>query len=188
MENRDRILQTALELFTEKGYDSTGVQEIAELSGITKPTLYHYFGSKKGLLEILIEPVFKDFQKGLEKASEYKGDLPRNLTEVTELFFRFARSKPLYARLILSLHFAPAESEARETAAPFLFRQYESINKLFREAVRDHGNMRGRDKAIAAAFLGTLHTYTNHYLNGHTELDDKTLYEAVRLFSYGIYS
>lgn len=48
MDNRERILQCALELFYAKGYDAVGVQEIAQKAGITKPTLYYYFGSKYG--------------------------------------------------------------------------------------------------------------------------------------------
>ena len=30
-----------------KGYDAVGVQEIVDTAGITKPTLYYYFGSKR---------------------------------------------------------------------------------------------------------------------------------------------
>ena len=41
MDNRERILQCALELFYAKGYDAVGVQEIAQKAGITKPTLYY---------------------------------------------------------------------------------------------------------------------------------------------------
>lgn len=55
MDNRERILETALELFYSRGYDAVGVQEIAEKSGVTKPTLYYYFKSKYGLLEQLLE-------------------------------------------------------------------------------------------------------------------------------------
>ena len=39
MDNRERILQCALELFYAKGYDAVGVQEIAQKAGITKPTI-----------------------------------------------------------------------------------------------------------------------------------------------------
>ena len=39
MENKERILECALELFYAKGYDAVGVQEIAERSGITKPSI-----------------------------------------------------------------------------------------------------------------------------------------------------
>ena len=51
MDNRMNILEKALHLFYEKGYDAIGVQEIADAAGVTKPTLYHYFGSKYGLLQ-----------------------------------------------------------------------------------------------------------------------------------------
>ena len=54
MENRERILRCALELFSSRGYDAVGVQEIVSTVGITKPTLYHYFGSKEGLLKALL--------------------------------------------------------------------------------------------------------------------------------------
>ena len=55
MDNRQLIMEKALELFCARGYDAVGVQEIAEQSGITKPTLYYYFGSKQGLMETILE-------------------------------------------------------------------------------------------------------------------------------------
>ena len=71
MDNRERILQCALELFYAKGYDAVGVQEIAQKAGITKPTLYYYFGSKYGLLETLLTKhftVLNDlFMKGMSE-------------------------------------------------------------------------------------------------------------------------
>ena len=53
MDNREAILSEALHLFYVRGYDAVGVQEIVDAAGVTKPTLYYYFGSKKGLLETL---------------------------------------------------------------------------------------------------------------------------------------
>ena len=55
MDNKENILECALHLFFKRGYDTVGVQEIAEVSGVTKPTLYYYFKSKNGLLKSLIE-------------------------------------------------------------------------------------------------------------------------------------
>ena len=55
MDNRELIVQSALELFYARGYDAVGVQEIVDKAGISKPTLYYYFGSKLGLLKVLLE-------------------------------------------------------------------------------------------------------------------------------------
>lgn len=49
---RERILDIALELFTEHGYDKTSLRDIAERLGTTKAALYYHFKSKA---EILLE-------------------------------------------------------------------------------------------------------------------------------------
>ena len=68
MDNRQLIMEKALELFCARGYDAVGVQEIAEQSGITKPTLYYYFGSKQGLMETILEENSRILEEMLEKA------------------------------------------------------------------------------------------------------------------------
>ena len=69
MDNRSLILARALDLWAERGYDAVGVQEIVEAAGITKPTLYHYFGSKRGLLDALIEEKAAGLQEALTAAA-----------------------------------------------------------------------------------------------------------------------
>ena len=75
MDNRQLIMEKALELFCARGYDAVGVQEIAEQSGITKPTLYYYFGSKQGLMETILEENSRILEEMLEKAVEEPGVL-----------------------------------------------------------------------------------------------------------------
>jgi AcrR family transcriptional regulator len=47
---RERILDVALDLFTEKGFDGTSLREIAERLGVTKAALYYHFASKDDIL------------------------------------------------------------------------------------------------------------------------------------------
>src|SRR3954467_15327675 len=49
---RDAVLQTAAQLFLEKSYGRTSLNDVAERLSITKPALYHYFANKE---EILLE-------------------------------------------------------------------------------------------------------------------------------------
>jgi AcrR family transcriptional regulator len=58
-DTRQRILDTAQELFTEVGYESASLRAIAEQIGITKAALYYYFPSKEALLDALISPTFE---------------------------------------------------------------------------------------------------------------------------------
>ncbi len=49
-DTRERILDVALELFNEQGYDKTSLREIAERLGVTKAALYYHFKSKEDIL------------------------------------------------------------------------------------------------------------------------------------------
>lgn len=55
---RDRILEAASRLFTERGYAATSVRDIAAEIGIANPSLYYHFKSKSEILiELLSEPL-----------------------------------------------------------------------------------------------------------------------------------
>lgn len=47
---REKILDVALDLFTDQGFDGTSMREIAERLRITKPSIYYHFGSKDDIL------------------------------------------------------------------------------------------------------------------------------------------
>jgi len=49
-QTRERILDVALELFIQHGYDKTSLRDIADRLGITKAALYYYFERKEDIL------------------------------------------------------------------------------------------------------------------------------------------
>ena len=52
---RQRILEAARELFLATGYRSTSLDDIASAAGVTKPTVYQHFGSKRQLFGSVVE-------------------------------------------------------------------------------------------------------------------------------------
>src|SRR5512140_2616760 len=115
--NRSKILERALELFSSRGYDAVGVQEVADAAGIKKPTLYHYFGSKSGLLNALMEENFAGLFDALGQASVYQRDVVSALTAIATAYFEFARRRPGFYRLQLSMWFSPQESDGFKAVA-----------------------------------------------------------------------
>lgn len=51
---RERILDAALTLFAERGYDATSMREISEQLGITKAALYYHFDSKADIVRSML--------------------------------------------------------------------------------------------------------------------------------------
>jgi TetR/AcrR family transcriptional regulator len=188
MSNRSALLERALGLSAERGYDAVGVQEICDAAGVAKPTLYHYFGSKRGLLEALVRERYEPFVAALARAAEYSGDLPRTLEQVVDAWFRFAREEPTLCRLVLALWFASPASEAVQATATAARAQRAALEEMFARAAADHGNMRGRQRTYAMTLLGTVQTYVGLALGGELELDAPLVHRAVHQFSHGIYS
>lgn len=58
---RDDIINTAAALFNQEGYQSVGVDKIANLAGVSKLTLYRYFSSKEQLIIEVLHKKKEDF-------------------------------------------------------------------------------------------------------------------------------
>ena len=70
-DTRDSILQTALDLFIEQGYETTSLREIAERVGVTKAALYYHFASKEELFRTLIQPILEMQAKAASAIREH---------------------------------------------------------------------------------------------------------------------
>lgn len=66
-EVRQAILDSAYDLFSERGYYDTTLQDIADFAGVGVSSLYSYFPSKLHLLYAVFEPWYKDALAQLEK-------------------------------------------------------------------------------------------------------------------------
>lgn len=50
-----RIFTTAIKLFAQNGYESTGIEEITAVAGVAKGSLYYHFETKEELFDLLLE-------------------------------------------------------------------------------------------------------------------------------------
>jgi AcrR family transcriptional regulator len=103
----ERILSTALDLFAVKGYDATSVREICEAAGITKPTLYHFYKSKDGVLRALVVTGFEQFRGIVDRGLATPGSFRARLKIITREVFEQARTQPLLWRFIHGVIWAP---------------------------------------------------------------------------------
>ncbi len=81
---RDKILVAALDLFADKGFDATGVQEIVARAGVTKGALYHHFASKEDILFDLYGEVLGEQLADLDRILATDRDPMSKLRAVVE--------------------------------------------------------------------------------------------------------
>ncbi len=188
MSTKEDLLGAALELFSTLGIEATSTQAVCDAAGVTKPTLYHYFGSKRGLIDAVLQRHFQPFTEALKFAAEYHHDLTRNLELVMKIYFDFARTNPVFFRLQLAMRGAPAQSETYRAIKPWQEAQTNLVEALFKAAEADHGNMHGRSRAHTLSLLGMINAYILEATEAGTMLGDQTVYQAQHQFMHGIFS
>src|SRR5262245_33239010 len=106
----DRILKKALALFSTKGYDATSVREICEAAEITKPTLYHFYGSKEGVYRALVEGALQEYKERLVGQVQAPGSPRERLKAIARDYFAFARERQEFVGFIFTPLHHPSSS------------------------------------------------------------------------------
>lgn len=83
---RERLLESAKILFSQKGYYATSVEDIVESAGFSKGTFYFYFKSKEELFKSLVEEMHLNIVKRLEVFLERDLPLEDALVEYAKVF------------------------------------------------------------------------------------------------------
>lgn len=85
---RDRLLASGATLFGEKGYDGVSVREICKHASTSMNMIHHYFGSKEGLLNSIVDQFASDIfvvpMRLLENAPRSKDDFHSRLEMLLE--------------------------------------------------------------------------------------------------------
>jgi TetR/AcrR family transcriptional regulator len=187
-DSKEMIADVALALFARKGFESVGVNEIAEKTGLAKPSLYHHFGSKEGLLAAIVETRGQKLLALTGTAAEYNHDIVMNLTGLFRESVGFACNNQDFFRLLLRLFASAPETPGFETGAALRVKLLAIYTALFHSAVQDHGNMRGREKIYAETFWGLIETCAVLAMNDTLKLDKHTQFRIVHQYMHGIFS
>lgn len=106
----NRILETALDLFAAHGYDATSVQAICDAAHITKPTLYHFYGSKEGVYNALYASALERVRASLFAALSASGPLMERLKLVVRDLFADATADPKLWRFLTTSVWTPGSA------------------------------------------------------------------------------
>lgn len=105
MTTKNRILEAALTLFAENGYDGTSVEQIAKSVGIKAPSLYKHFKGKEDILNALIDSAESRYEE-LFGSEKHTGKIPENREEFVQTTLdkiRFTMHDPMIRKIRIFL-------------------------------------------------------------------------------------
>jgi len=148
-ETRDRLLDQALTLFSERGYAATGIRDIIDAVGVTQPTLYYHFADKQTLFCALIERYYGESQARLEQIVESQTGCVARLTLFATNSFASCRQDPRVARLMFQTYFGPRIPEIDGVLDQLTQRRYELVVRVMNEGMTE-GVLRPSDAQFLA--------------------------------------
>jgi AcrR family transcriptional regulator len=108
-ETRRRLLDTAIRLMTEQGFDDLTVEAIAVAADVGKGTIYNYFSTKEDIVVAFFVDLERSVQRKLARWTPEDASLADILVSFLEFQFRLKRPHYKFVRIFLTQMFARPE-------------------------------------------------------------------------------
>lgn len=145
------ILDSAVNLFAQKGYHDVTMEEIAEKVGVAKGTLYLYFSSKDELYWGILERGLHELFAGLEQEAQRLIPPEEKLRAILALILRHSRENFQFYRLILREETNFSRS-CMELLAPWREKAFQLFEQVLKEGIT-RGNFRPMDTSLLSVLL-----------------------------------
>ena len=187
MTTKDRILDSALTLFSEKGYDGVGVDLIAEKAGIKGPSLYKHFKGKEDILDSLIKKVETHYRDNFGSVIN-PGKIPETMDELITLSLKrieFTIHDPMIKKVRRML----AMEQFRNSRIAVLTTKYTIdivqgiYHKIF-QAMMENGIMRQSDPALLAMSFTAPISLLIQMCDRETEREQEAMERIEEFFRY----
>ncbi len=158
-QTRERIFQTALDLFVEKGLDETTVAEIAEDADIGKGTFFTYFPTKESVFSEVTAQLVDAMESSVEAARAAGGSLEARLLAYFQPAIKWHSSNPVLSRYMLAAFMRDTASLQAERISQR--RLYERLAHELMEAqaagtITKDVDLAAAVTAIAGTYFGSL--------------------------------
>jgi AcrR family transcriptional regulator len=97
---QEQILQAATRIFLQEGYSRTSMDRISIEAGVSKQTIYSYFGDKEGLFKALMERVTIDNFQSIFCNQQLQGEPPILLRHLAETYLTKVADNPDYLPIL----------------------------------------------------------------------------------------
>ncbi len=136
--NRQRLLEAGIELLSEKTFSQISMDQVADLSGVSKPMIYYYFNNKEGYYKALAEHLLKMARAMTTDLFQPELSLRRNLVKYVRFRIDYVRNNKGLSRAFMSIVTDPNIGLLiEELQEEFNIMRMEYIDPMFDNAVRN---------------------------------------------------
>ncbi|HML04258.1 MAG TPA: TetR/AcrR family transcriptional regulator [Methanobacterium sp.] len=182
-EKEQKILDTSLELFVERGFHGTSTAEISKTAGVATGTLFHYFKTKEELINRLYIYTKESMLNEIDAPYNDKKTLNENLRNLWLKFIHFCINNPYKFQFILSFHCSPYITSFTKEQ---LETRTEDMIKFYKKGIEMNEIKEIPFEMIIDYLWGNIISTVDYFGKYPENLDEKNLDLAFDLFWDGI--
>jgi AcrR family transcriptional regulator len=168
-QRRTQLLDVAIEIFADRGFHATSMDDIAEAAGVTKPVLYQHFPSKRALYRELLDDVDRQLTDTLLDATSRAASGRERVQAGFAAYFRYVAAHRAAFRLLFGAS-VRNDAEFAQVAAAVIERIADLIATLIDiDAAPEHR------RTLAHAMVGMAEATSRRVVNDEGEADPDRL-------------
>jgi len=147
------ILDAAVRMFSQYGYDGVSMQRIADAAGVSKANIYHHFTSKEALYLAIVRDSAQHLSEIVEMLADRKGDFGQRLRDFAREHLEHLFDNATTLRLVLREAFSGDEEKSRMVVEQVVGGIFNRMVAIFR-AGQEAGQLRADlDPGLCATLL-----------------------------------
>lgn len=153
---KNRILNAAIQIFAEKSFEGSRIDDIAKTANVPKSLIYYHFKNKEEILSSLISNFIEQYSQLLQLA---KNDTHRDKSnhienKLTTYYYDFAMKNADLIRIMF------IESLKKNNESPEIFKIVELMMKNESENIKDNTDYDINERLVAEFFTGLIPLYS----------------------------
>jgi TetR/AcrR family transcriptional regulator len=149
---RERLLDEALTLLSQRGYAATGIRDILQAAGVTQPTLYHHFADKASLFQSLIERHYGDSQRQLQSILDSHSTVAAKLLAFATSSFEYCCADSRIPRLMFQTYFGPTVPEIDGILDELTDKRFKLVVKVMADGIQSGELSASNPEFLALSF------------------------------------
>ena len=147
-----KIFETSMQLFAEKGYDATSIEEITATVGVAKGTLYYHFSSKEEIFNFLVEEGVKLLKNSIAiKTDKLENSLDK-LRAIVLIQIKILVKYENFITIILSQIWG--NDPRSQMCRKYVFEYIQMIEEIVKQGIQKGEIIEGDSNVIASGIFG----------------------------------
>lgn len=174
MDKRIQIIEAAIDLFVQKGFDIVSVQEIAEAASVAKGTIYLYFPSKDALIDGVFDYCHERnvlaCDEGLQQEKTAIGKLQKRMRNALLWSCSHPKEAAVETMYLRTPGRGPGSRYTQQT------RHFQSVDKIIREGIASGELKEAPSSLLGEVFFGIGGAYYYFFRERPEAIEDETIW------------